>query len=62
MRTEVEEATREGENGASKGMATAPVGQHFAADPYDWLRLVPVLANGAARLANVAIATMLGGR
>ncbi len=36
--------------------------QHFAADPYDWLRLTPVLANGAARLAKVAIAELLGGR
>lgn len=36
--------------------------QHFAAQPYDWLRLVPVLVNGTARLANVAIAKMLGGR
>lgn len=33
--------------------------QHFAAQPYDWTRLAPVLVRGAAELARVRIAEML---
>jgi flavin-dependent dehydrogenase len=36
--------------------------QHFANDPYDWLRLAPVLVRGASRLAALTIARALGGR
>jgi flavin-dependent dehydrogenase len=36
--------------------------QHFANEPYDWLRLGGVLGRGAARLAALKIATALGGR
>lgn len=36
--------------------------QHFANEPYDWLRLAPVLVRGASRLAAMKIASVLGGR
>jgi flavin-dependent dehydrogenase len=35
--------------------------QHFAAQPYDWLRLLDTLARGASRLAAMKIAALLGG-
>jgi flavin-dependent dehydrogenase len=35
--------------------------QHFAAQPYDWLRLADTLGRGAARLAALKIAALLGG-
>jgi flavin-dependent dehydrogenase len=34
-------------------------GQHFAAQPYDWMRLLEVLGRGAAALAGVRIAEAL---
>jgi flavin-dependent dehydrogenase len=34
--------------------------QHFAAQPYDWLKLTDVLARGAARLLGVRIGEALG--
>ncbi len=36
--------------------------QHFAAQPYDWLKLVEVVGRGAARLASRRIETWLGAR
>jgi menaquinone-9 beta-reductase len=34
-------------------------GQHFAAQPYDWIKLIDVLARGAAHLTAARIADML---
>ncbi len=34
-------------------------GQHFAAQPYDWIKLIEVLARGAAHLTAARIADML---
>lgn len=36
--------------------------QHFAARPYDWLKLADVIARGAARLFGRRVAALLGGR
>jgi len=33
--------------------------QHFAAQPYDWVKLADVLARGAARLLGVRIGEAL---